>query len=238
MTMTERLELVVFDWDGTLVDSTAAIAEAIQQAASDLGLARPSLEQANHVIGLGLQDALRLATPDLRPEQMPAFIDRYRVHYLRRDAELKPFPGAGALLAELDASGALLAVATGKSRVGLERAMAQTGWRHHFDATRCADEGHPKPHPWMLLDLCQALDVDPARTVMIGDTTHDLQMARDAGAHAVAVGYGAHPVDALARFETCPIVPSIAALREWLAPRVVKTAPADPPAGGAPAGAP
>ena len=215
-----RFELVVFDWDGTMVDSTRAITDAIREAASDLGLPVPSLERARHVIGLGLLEAIHYAVPSITRAQMPAFVERYREHYLREDATLKPFDGIPELLAELDAAGVMLAIATGKSRAGLNRALEQTGWGRHFVGTRTADEGTPKPDPWMLLDLCAALGSTPARAVMIGDTTHDLKMAAAAGATAVAVTYGAHPIAELTALAPAACVGSVAELRGWLLPRL------------------
>lgn len=190
-------ELIVFDWDGTLMDSTAAIAESIRGAAADLGLAVPSREQAAHVIGLGLSAALARAVPDLTPDRYAEFGARYREHYVRVDPDLMPFDGIVALLERLAAGPVPLAIATGKSRSGLNRALDAMQWRRHFVSTRCADEGNPKPDPWMLNDLVAELGVDPARCVMIGDTTHDLDMASAAGVAAIAVTYGAHPAATL-----------------------------------------
>ncbi len=220
----KRYRMVVFDWDGTLVDSTAAITEAIQGAAVDLGLARPSDAQASHVIGLGLADALRLAVPELTAEQTPAFIERYKTHYLQRDAALRPFEGIRQLLGELRGVGVALAIATGKSRVGLQRALAQTGWEPLFSGSRCADEGPPKPHPWMLDDLCRQNAIDPEEVVMVGDTTHDLQMARGAGVDGVAVLYGAHPESSLRAFGPSAVAASVDELRDWLIGRVASGA--------------
>jgi len=213
-------DLVVFDWDGTLIDSTGAITEAIRSSAADLGLPVPSRERASHVIGLGLMDAIRYAVPSLDAAQVPAFVDRYRHHYLKEDERLRPFDGIPALLAELASLGATLAIATGKSRAGLSRALTQTSWGRHFTTTRCADEGTPKPDPWMLRDICDEVGIAPARTVMIGDTTHDLRMAHSAGAFAVAVTYGAHPPDELRALAPAACVETVAQLREWLLGRV------------------
>ncbi|RPH58489.1 MAG: HAD family hydrolase, partial [Burkholderiales bacterium] len=166
--MRQRYRVVVFDWDGTLIDSTAAIVHAIRASAADLGLPVPTREQAAHVIGLGLFEAIRSAVPMIDRAQIPAYVDRYRHHYLRRDAQLEPFEGVPQLLSELADSGAWLAIATGKSRAGLNRALDQMGWTARFLTTRCADEGAPKPDPWMLRDIFNELGLDAADAVMVG----------------------------------------------------------------------
>jgi len=214
----DRFDLVVFDWDGTLSDSTAAIARAIQDAAADLGLPVPDSATASHVIGLGLHEALARAVPTLPPERIPEYSARYRVHYLAREAELVLFPGARELIAELRAAGVLLAIATGKSQRGLQRALAQAKLAGAFAASRCADQTHPKPHPAMLLELTDELMVAPVRTLMIGDTTHDLQMAVAAGTAAVGLTQGAHPQEQLAACQPLALFDSLAALHAWLMP--------------------
>ena len=211
------VDLVVFDFDGTLFDSTHAITRAIRAAAVDLGLPEPSRERASHVIGLGLADALRHAVPELGAEQVPAYIERYRHHFFRSQGQLVPFDGIEALLDTLASAGVPLAIATGKSRVGLNRSLDQVAWTRRFVTTRCADEGEPKPHPWMLRDIGDETGIAPARMVMVGDTTHDLDMARAAGAHAVAVTYGAHPVAQLAQAAPTALVHDVAALGQVLA---------------------
>ena len=192
-----RFDLVVFDWDGTLMDSTDVIATSIQRACVDLGLPVPSDQRASHVIGLGLSDALAYAVPELPRARFPEMIERYRHHYLSRDADLPLFPGVREILAALKEEGHYVAVATGKSRVGLERALDHTGLRPLFDATRCADECRSKPDPAMLFELGDELGVRNARMLMVGDTTHDLLMASNAGAASVGVSYGAHAARAL-----------------------------------------
>ncbi|MFZ5538774.1 MAG: HAD family hydrolase [Pseudomonadota bacterium] len=216
--MRPPFDLIVFDWDGTLVDSTATIARCIQYAAADLGLRIPDFEQASHVIGLGLHDALTRAVPDLPPERVLEFSSRYRVHYLARENELELFAGARELIEALRGLDLRLAIATGKSRAGLARALAAVGLSGAFDATRCADQTHPKPHPAMLLELTEELAVDVERTLMIGDTTHDLLMARAARTHAAAVTYGAHPRAQLAACEPLVLVGSVEELHRWLIP--------------------
>lgn len=212
-----RYALIVFDWDGTLIDSAATIVECIQAAARDLGLPVPTAEQASHVIGLGLRDALRLAAPELPPDQTMAFVERYRAHFLAREDDMRLFEGIEPLLTTLRARGHRLAIATGKSRRGLDRALAASRLGELFVASRCADETHPKPHPAMLNELLAELDVPPAAALMVGDTSHDLNMAREASVDAVAVAYGAHPESALRACAPLACVGSVSALHEWLA---------------------
>jgi phosphoglycolate phosphatase len=215
--MLERFDLVVFDWDGTLIDSTAAIARSIQAAAADLGLAVPDFERASHVIGLGLRDALAHAVPDLQPSKAAEFSERYRVHFLAAEHEFDLFEGARELLDALRSREMLLAVATGKSRSGLARALEAARLQSIFAATRCADQTHSKPHPAMLLELTDELRVQPERTLMIGDTTHDLQLAFNAGTPRVGVSYGAHEADAFGAFEPLHVAHSVVELHDWLA---------------------
>jgi phosphoglycolate phosphatase len=210
------LELVVFDWDGTLMDSTAMIVSSIQLACADVGVPVPSRERASHVIGLGLHDALARAVPGIRGDQVPQLADRYRHHYLGRDQQLVLFDGVRELLVALKERGHRLAVATGKSRTGLNRALNVSGLGTFFEATRCADECHSKPNPEMLLELMAELDVEPARTIMIGDTTHDLLMAANAGTHGLGVEYGAHPGEDLRAMPSRGVVSSVEELHSWL----------------------
>jgi len=214
--MPRPFDLVVFDWDGTVVDSTAMIARSIQKAAADLGLRVPSLERASHVIGLGLRDALAAAVPDLAADRVEAFTERYRHHYIAIEQEIVLFSGIRELLVELTESGAVLAVATGKSRRGLDRSFAATGLGMFFAESRCADETHPKPHPAMLHEITAALAMSRQRTVMIGDTTHDLAMARSAGTASIGVTYGAHPRAQLEAEGALALVDDVAELRTWL----------------------
>ena len=212
-----RFDLIVFDWDGTIVDSTSMIAGCIRSAASDLGLAVPTMEQASHVIGLGLLDALAHAVPGLATERAEEFSARYRHHYLACEPEIVLFEGVQGMLEELGASGVQLAVATGKNRRGLARALESTGLGRLFASSRCADESQSKPHPAMLLHLAEQLDVKLDRMLMIGDTTHDLQMAAAAGVASIGVTYGAHLHSHLAPHGALALVESVAELRTWLA---------------------
>jgi phosphoglycolate phosphatase len=211
-----RFPFIVFDWDGTLADSTAIIADSLQQACRDVGEPVPADTDARHVIGLGLADALRLVAPGLPPERYPDLVARYRYHFVTRDARIGLYGGVREMLAELEAAGFVLGIATGKSRAGLDRALAQQGIGRHFAVTRCADEGLPKPHPDMLIRLMDQTGVAPRDTLMIGDTTHDLELARNAGASALAVAYGAHAAAGLEQLAPLATVNSIAELRAWL----------------------
>jgi phosphoglycolate phosphatase len=212
----QQFDLIVFDWDGTLMNSTAHITRSIQAACRDLGLPVPADEAASYVIGLGLRDALQIAAPTLDPSDYPRLAERYRYHYLAKDQYQELFAGVREMLQELRDVGYLLGVATGKSRVGLNRALDQMHLTSAFDGTRCADETFSKPHPAMLQELTRELGQDLVRTVMIGDTTHDLQMATNAGAASVAVTYGAHPAEALAALEPRFVADSVASLAQWL----------------------
>lgn len=212
----KRFDLIVFDWDGTLMDSTPAIVKCIQAAARDLGLPVPDRSAASHVIGLGLQEAIQAAIPGVDSEYYPRLVERYRHHYFSQDQELKLFDGVREMLDDLSRQAYFLAVATGKSRVGLDRVLGVTGLLPVFHATRCADETFSKPHPAMLQELTRALGQDMGRTLMIGDTTHDLQMAMHAGAAAVAVEFGAHPAAQLRVLQPLYSAASVGALHRWL----------------------
>jgi phosphoglycolate phosphatase len=211
-----RYELVVFDWDGTLMDSTGVIAQSLRDACADVGIAVPTEEDARFVIGLGLEDTFNHVAPTLDAEGRRRLSERYRFHFLAREAQMPLYTGVIDMLAELHGRGRRLAVATGKARRGLERALDATGLRRWFEATRCADEGFAKPHPDMLLMLLDITGVEPARAVMVGDTTHDLELAANAGIDAVSVSYGAHPASLLETRPATARCASVAELHRWL----------------------
>lgn len=211
-----RYDLLVFDWDGTLIDSAGAIVACIQAACRDLGLPVPERSRASHVIGLGLHDALAYAIPGLPASDYGRVVERYRWHFLARDPDIPLFPGAKKMLGTLRDRGHLLAIATGKSRSGLSRALDNTGLRVFFAASRCADQCAPKPAPDMLYELMDELGVESARSLMIGDTVHDLQMAARAGVGAVAVSHGAHSKTDLAALKPLVCAESIDELEQWL----------------------
>ncbi|MFN0183809.1 MAG: HAD family hydrolase [Aquabacterium sp.] len=212
-----RFDLIAFDWDGTLFDSTALIAGCIQAACRDLGVAAPSDRDAAYVIGLGLRDALAHAAPGLAEERYPELGRRYRHHYMARQHELVLFPGILDLLQMLKKRHHWLTVATGKARRGLDEALQTAQLKGVFDATRTADETAGKPDPRMLHELMREFGAEPERTLMIGDTTHDLQMAVNAGCPCVAVSYGAHEPDAFHHFGPLTVAHSTRELHDWLA---------------------
>ena len=216
MTHSRNFDLIVFDWDGTLFDSTALIARCIQAACADLGTRVPSDQQASYVIGMGLTEALQHAAPDLPADRYKQLAERYRHHYFARQHEIVFFDGTLAMLQALKARGQLLAVATGKSRRGLDEALHTSALAGLFDATRTADETASKPDPRMLLELMDELQTAPARTVMIGDTTHDLQLAENAGVASIGVSYGAHAHAAFDAFPTRHVAHSTPDLHAWL----------------------
>lgn len=212
----QRFDLIAFDWDGTLFDSTALIARCIQRAAVDIGLPEPEFERAKYVIGLGLRDALEHAVPGLPEARYPELGLRFRQHYLAAEEELSFFDGTLEMLSALKARHHWLAVATGKTRKGLDRLLHARELARVFDGTRTADETQSKPHPQMLLELMREFGVDAERTLMIGDTTHDLQLAANAGAACVAVSFGAHEPEAFERFNPLFVAHSTRELHDWL----------------------
>jgi phosphoglycolate phosphatase len=211
-----RYGLIVFDWDGTLMDSAGAIADSIRAACADLGVPVPSHEEARHVIGLGLREAIAALLPALPMRDYARLAERYRHHFLGRDPDIPLFEGVRETVADLHARGHMLGVATGKSRRGLERVLDRTGLGPYFHASRCADECHSKPHPAMILELMEALGAQPAGTLMIGDTSHDSEMAANAGVDFLAVSYGAHPPEHMSAHPALACCHSPSELRRWL----------------------
>ena len=214
--MARRYALIVFDWDGTLIDSAGAIVACIQAACRDLNLPVPDDERAAHVIGLGLGDALSYAIPGLPPSEYRGVAERYRHHFLLRDPDIPLFPGTRELLTGLRERGHVLAIATGKSAQGLARAVQATGVESFFAASRCADQCASKPAPDMLHALMDELAIGAEATLMIGDTIHDLQMAANAGVPALAVGHGAHPREKLLALNPIAYVDDTAEMEQWL----------------------
>jgi phosphoglycolate phosphatase len=210
-----RFRLIVFDWDGTLMDSEARIVSCIQRAFVDVGRSPPSREAARNVIGLGLDEAMALLWPAGSAADRRHLIERYRHRFLAgKEAESSLFPGAHEALAWLSDQGYLLAVATGKSRRGLDAAMASTGLASRFHASRCADETFSKPHPEMLLQIMDELGM-AADTLMVGDTEYDMEMARNAGASALAVCHGVHDRERLLRHRPLDCLASLFDIPSW-----------------------
>ena len=217
MTRPRQFDLIAFDWDGTLFDSTALIARCIQAACADVGAAVPTLKDASYVIGMGLSEALQHAAPDLPRERYRELAERYRFHYFAKQHEVVLFDGTLDMLRALKARSHVLTVATGKSRRGLDEALGNFDLKGLFDGTRTADETASKPDPLMLRELMAEFGVAPQRTLMVGDTTHDLQLALNAGAASIGVSYGAHDHAAFDAFPTLHVAHSVADLSAWLA---------------------
>jgi phosphoglycolate phosphatase len=211
-----QFDLIAFDWDGTLFDSTAIITRSIQLAVRDVGGTVPSDKDASYVIGMALMQALAHAAPDVPPEKYPELGERYRVHYMAHQNDLSLFTGVLELLAELKQRHHWLAVATGKSRRGLDEVLHTVQLKGVFDGSRTADETAGKPHPRMLQELMREFGVEPERTLMIGDTTHDLQMALNAGCASVGVSYGAHEPEAFHVLQPRHVAHSVRELHDWL----------------------
>lgn len=212
-----QFDLIAFDWDGTLFDSTAIIVRCIQAAVRDVGGTPPSDAVASYVIGLGLMQALAHSAPDVPVDKYPLLGERYRHHYLARQHDISLFEGVLPMLSALKARQHWLAVATGKSRRGLDEALHAVELQGLFDGSRTADETAGKPSPLMLEELMREFDVSPERTLMIGDTTHDLQMARNAGCVGVGVSYGAHEPASFAPLAPRFVAHSVSELTQWLA---------------------
>ena len=215
-----RFDLIIFDWDGTLFDSTGLIVRCIQDAVRDVGGTVPSYEAASYVIGLGLMQALAHAAPDVPADKYPALGEAYRKHYNLHQHDISLFKGTLAMLQALRGRGHLLAVATGKSRRGLDDVLARTVGGvvlgSLFEASRTADQTAGKPDPLMLHELMAELGTAPERTLMIGDTTHDLALGRNAGVATVAVSFGAHAHAAFAEYAPLTVAHSTRELHHWL----------------------
>ncbi len=217
--LAKQYRAVIFDWDGTLLDSTHHIVGALLGACRDLGLREPSREEAGWVIGLSLQAALYRLVPDLGADRVDAFVERYRAHFMALQHEMRLFEGQAGLLRDLSAGGAVLGVATGKSRRGLDESIERLGLRDLFRATRTADEARGKPDPDMLLQLLAELDLAPDSVLMVGDTTHDVLMARAAGVDSLAVAYGAHAPSLLESARPTALAATVPDMQAWIRAR-------------------
>lgn len=214
--MPKRYEILIFDWDGTLMDSAGHIVDSLQKACADIGIDVPDERACRQIIGLGLTQALQALVPDLPDDQHPQLVDRYRHHYLGRDAEIPLFSGVQEGIHELHEAGFVLAVATGKSMKGLDRALDYTQLRSYFSATRCADQTHSKPHPAMVEEILDELMLDRDKALVIGDTSHDMLMAANAGVDRLGVSYGAHLPEELHGHDPLAVLDSFAEVKTWL----------------------
>lgn len=209
--------VLIFDWDGTLMDSHGRIVSCMQKAAISMGVVPPSSEQGRSVIGLGLNEAVTALYPDADNEFIQTMSTYYRQYFFSEAAEPQPlYPGVEELLENFKKQGYLLAVATGKSRAGLDVVMDETGLKDLFVFTRCADESESKPNPKMLEDIISSLRVGVDETLMVGDTSFDLQMAANIGMAAIGVDHGAHDISRLWACEPLDIIENICDLGPWL----------------------
>lgn len=214
--MPKQYELLIFDWDGTLMDSAGHIVDSLQKACAEMDIAVPDDRACRQIIGLGLIQALQALLPGLPEDQYPTLVEHYRHHYLGRDAEIPLFEGVREGIHDLHEAGFTLAVATGKSLKGLERALEYSKLRPYFSATRCADQTHSKPHPAMVEEILDELMLSRGQALVIGDTSHDMMMAANAGVDRVGVTYGAHLPEDLHGHAPVAVLDSFAEVKTWL----------------------
>ena len=219
--MRNDYKLLIFDWDGTLADSIGRIVEAMHVASQRSGFDLCDDLAVKGIIGLGLPEAIRTLYPQISDAELVVFRQHYADHYIALEAEPSPlFDGVVESLAAFRDQGYHLAVATGKARRGLDRVLKSHGWEDYFDITRAADETASKPHPLMLEQILAHCAVRPEQALMVGDSSFDLQMARNAGVPSVAVSYGAQSMDALRAFEPRLAIDHFSQLRTWLGQQV------------------
>jgi phosphoglycolate phosphatase len=215
--MNRQFSLIVFDWDGTLMDSEAKIVRCMQAAAADVGIPDPGTEAIRNIIGLGLNEAMQVLFPQQTPVHRADLVERYRRHFLELDSTGMPlFPGVAQGLTQLAEQGYLLAIATGKARRGLNRVLDDTGMRHLFISSRCSDEAISKPHPQMLEDILDETGIGAGRTLMVGDTVYDMEMARSAKVAGLAVSYGVHARERLLGCGTLACLDSFPEVCAWI----------------------
>lgn len=213
----QRYKLIIFDWDGTLVDSTSRIVDSMQQAAREVGLPSIPDKAVKHIIGLGLPEAIRTLWPNIEEQQLNELSQQYaRLFVSDSSVEMSLYTGAKDFLKELMLRGFILAVATGKSRKGLDRMMREMKLGHLFAITRCADETHSKPDPLMLNEILESLGVAAHEALMVGDTSFDLDMANAANVDAVAMSHGAHDLSRLQNSKPVAVCHNINELRDWI----------------------
>ena len=213
--MPARIKFIVFDWDGTLMDSEAQIVMCLHAAFADLDLEPMDDNTVKNVIGLGLREAIDTLVPGRDDCFHQAFVDAYRTHWFQSESSVL-FDGTREVLDTIGQNKFLLGVATGKARRGLDRVLNDTGLTSCFHATRCADEAPSKPHPQMLLDLMEELNVLPEETIMVGDTEYDMEMATNAGAAKIAVRSGVHSGERLNRHAPLICLDRVADMPDWM----------------------
>ena len=209
--MLQNKEIIIFDWDGTLIDSQANIVQCFQLVINELNLPERSNPQISNIIGLGMREALKELFPGQDADLYEQMVDRYRYHFFASNPS-EPFEGAKEVLSELSRAGYVLAVATGKGRNGLNKALLHTGFGEYFHVTRCADETRSKPHPQMLEEILEHTGMDPGQAVMVGDTEYDLEMAKNAGMSSIGVSYGVHEGERLLKHKPITVINEIRAL--------------------------
>jgi len=212
--MIQNKELVIFDWDGTLIDSQANIVQCFQLVIEELNLPARSNPEISNIIGLGMREALKELFPQQDSDLYEQMVDRYRYHFFASNPS-EPFTGAEEVLSRLADNGYILAVATGKGRNGLNKAFKHTGFGQYFHISRCADETRSKPHPLMLEEILQETGMEPEQAVMVGDTEYDLEMAKNAGISSIGVSYGVHDAERLLKHEPITVINEIRALLNW-----------------------
>ncbi len=218
----KKYRCIIFDWDGTLMNSLQKISESVRSAAIDVDLPVPTDAQAKNIIGLGLNDSMMKLFGDIGTEKISQVVERYKHHFVHQNKTEQPlYKGVLDGLEELSQSGAFLCVATGKARAGLERVLNAESMHDFFIYTRCADESRTKPHPQMLLDTLDYLALDKRDCLMVGDTEYDMQMADHAGIDGLGISHGAHSEDRLIKANALHVVSDFSELMEWTLPRII-----------------
>ncbi len=218
----KKYRCIIFDWDGTLMNSLQKISESVRSAAIDVDLPVPTDAQAKNIIGLGLNDSMMKLFGDIGAEKISQVVERYKHHFVHQNKTEQPlYKGVLNGLEELSQSGAFLCVATGKARAGLERVLNAESMHDFFIYTRCADESRTKPHPQMLLDTLDYLALDKRDCLMVGDTEYDMQMADNAGIDGLGISHGAHSADRLIKANARHVVSDFSELMEWTLPRII-----------------
>ncbi len=220
--MNKKYKMLIFDWDGTLMDSQQKIVQTLRSTLLQLNLVDQSDDQLKNVIGLGLSEAIIQLYPKLNEQQVKQFADLYRHIFVLPDQPCPVlFDGVIAMLKKLHQQGVILVIATGKGRQGLEQAIDSSGVREFFYASRCADETFSKPNPQMLIELLDEFSLTPAEAIMIGDTIYDLEMANNIKMDSLAVSYGVHEIDRLLNYNPILVCDTIKELEESLLSRVI-----------------